>query len=161
MYFCIFFSHFQNISSLSNRLSNNVLNFQKCPHFQNVSKIPKASLKLVLTKIEIHTPTLLNSFLSVTTIPLIPPCLAHSCSESPPHRFWGVVPPAPLRVSGVACAWGMGAAVFADVSWLSYVHPAVLAEGLAAVWQLRQGASWEQTGTHDMMIRISILFYRS
>lgn len=43
----------------------------------------------------------------------------------------------------------MGAAVFADVSWLSYVHPAVLAQSLAAVWQLRQGATWEQTGRRD------------
>lgn len=43
----------------------------------------------------------------------------------------------------------MRAAVFADVSWLSYVHPTVLAESLAAVWQLRQGATWEQTGRHD------------
>lgn len=54
--------------------------------------------------------------------------------EWPSHRFGETVPPTTLRVSGEACAWGMGAAVFADVSWLSYVHPTVLTEGLAAVW---------------------------
>lgn len=71
-----------------------------------------------------------------------------SCAESLPHRFGGVAPLDPLSVLGVTCVWGVGAAVFA-VSWLSYVHPAVLAESLTAVWQLRQGATWERTGRHD------------
>lgn len=71
-----------------------------------------------------------------------------SCSESPPHRFGGLAPLDPLGVLRVTCVWGVGTAVFA-VSWLSYVHPAVLAESLTAVWQLRQGATWERTGRHD------------
>lgn len=76
--------------------------------------------------------------------------------NQPPHRFGGVVPLYPLALLRVACVWGVGAAVFADVSWLSYVHPAVLAESLAAVWQLRQAATWEQAGR--AMRGISILF---
>lgn len=71
-----------------------------------------------------------------------------SCSESPPHRFGGLAPLDPLGVLRVTCVWGVGTAVFA-VSWLSYVHPAVLAESLTTVWQLRQGATWERTGRHD------------
>lgn len=66
-----------------------------------------------------------------------------------PHRFGGrFVPLDTLAVWWGACVWAVAAAaaVFADVSWLSYVHPAVLAESLAAVWQLRQAATWEQAG---------------
>lgn len=139
-------------------LSKDCAWFKKYWHFSNVSWLSRKVLTFQtsksLTQIGPHKDrnttahthlNQLNAFLipqSLTMNPLIHPCLAHSCSESPPHRFGGVVPPAPLGVAGVACAWGMGAAVFADVSWLSYVHPAVLAEGLAAVWQLRQGATW-------------------
>lgn len=66
---------------------------------------------------------------------------------TPPHRFGGCfVPLDTLAVLRGACVWAVAAAVFADVSWLSYVHPAVLAESLAAVWQLRQAATWEQAG---------------
>lgn len=63
---------------------------------------------------------------------------------SPPHRFVVAAPPSPLGFWRLACAWGVGDAVFADVSWLSYVHAAVFTEGLATVWQLRQGATWEE-----------------
>lgn len=37
---------------------------------------------------------------------------------------------------------GSGAAVLTEASCLGYVHPAVLAQGLATVWQLGQGGPW-------------------
>lgn len=37
---------------------------------------------------------------------------------------------------------GSRAAVLTEASCLGYVHPAVLTQGLAAVWQLGQGGPW-------------------